>query len=186
MYKCLSCKLFHFSLSLYIYIYMYRERERERDVCVYSMCMCVCIYIYIYLFVNVETRIRNSQARISVALVVSMSRRRCPYFRVGSRVRDSGLQKRVFISPAGCTRLAYVYWHWTWGGTGAVRQGPHAAWVFISQTPVVLFENIEFDETLHPVSVRRFPSFRTQPLENLSHYLWTNDFWATQPLAKIF
>ena len=24
---------------------------------------------------------------------------------------------------------------------------------------------------LHPVSVRRFPSFRTQPLENLSHYL---------------
>ena len=25
---------------------------------------------------------------------------------------------------------------------------------------------------LHPVSVRRFPSFRTQPLKNLSHYLW--------------
>ena len=25
---------------------------------------------------------------------------------------------------------------------------------------------------MHPVSVRRFPSFRTQPLENLSHYLW--------------
>ena len=25
---------------------------------------------------------------------------------------------------------------------------------------------------LHPVSVRRFPSFRTQPLENLSRYLW--------------
>ena len=24
---------------------------------------------------------------------------------------------------------------------------------------------------LHPVSVRGFPSFRTQPLENLSHYL---------------
>ena len=24
---------------------------------------------------------------------------------------------------------------------------------------------------VHPVSVRRFPSFRTQPLENLSHYL---------------
>ena len=24
---------------------------------------------------------------------------------------------------------------------------------------------------IHPVSVRRFPSFRTQPLENLSHYL---------------
>ena len=30
--------------------------------------------------------------------------------------------------------------------------------------------------TLHPVSVRRFPSFRTQPLENLSHHLWTNGF----------
>ena len=29
---------------------------------------------------------------------------------------------------------------------------------------------------LHPVSVRRFPSFRTQPLENLSHYLWKNGF----------
>ena len=29
---------------------------------------------------------------------------------------------------------------------------------------------------IHPVSVRRFPSFRTQPLENLSHYLWTNGF----------
>ena len=25
---------------------------------------------------------------------------------------------------------------------------------------------------IHPVSVRRFPSFRTQPLESLSHYLW--------------
>ena len=24
---------------------------------------------------------------------------------------------------------------------------------------------------IHPLSVRRFPSFRTQPLENLSHYL---------------
>ena len=24
---------------------------------------------------------------------------------------------------------------------------------------------------LHPVSITRFPSFRTQPLENLSHYL---------------
>ena len=24
---------------------------------------------------------------------------------------------------------------------------------------------------LHPLSVRRFPSFRTQPLESLSHYL---------------
>ena len=29
---------------------------------------------------------------------------------------------------------------------------------------------------LHPVSVRRFPSFRTQTLENLSRYLWTNGF----------
>ena len=29
---------------------------------------------------------------------------------------------------------------------------------------------------LHPVSVTRFPSFRTQTLENLSHYLWTNGF----------
>ena len=29
---------------------------------------------------------------------------------------------------------------------------------------------------LHPVSVRRFPSFRTQPLENLSRYLWTRRF----------
>ena len=27
-------------------------------------------------------------------------------------------------------------------------------------------------DTVHPVSVTRFPSFRTQPLENLSHYLW--------------
>ena len=29
---------------------------------------------------------------------------------------------------------------------------------------------------LHPVSVRRFPSFRTQPLENFSRYLWTHGF----------
>ena len=32
----------------------------------------------------------------------------------------------------------------------------------------------------------RFPSFRTQPLENLSRYLWKRHIWATQPLAKIF
>ena len=29
---------------------------------------------------------------------------------------------------------------------------------------------------LHPVSVRRFPSFRTQPLENLSRHLWKKRF----------
>ena len=29
---------------------------------------------------------------------------------------------------------------------------------------------------IHPVSVTRFLSFRTQPLENLSHYLRTNGF----------
>ena len=29
---------------------------------------------------------------------------------------------------------------------------------------------------VHPVSVTRFPSFRTQTLENLSHYLWKNGF----------
>ena len=29
---------------------------------------------------------------------------------------------------------------------------------------------------LHPVSVRRFPSFRTQPLENLSRYQWKQRF----------
>ena len=39
---------------------------------------------------------------------------------------------------------------------------------------------------LHPVSVTRFPSFRTQTLENLSHYLWTKmGSWATQTLAKV-
>ena len=29
---------------------------------------------------------------------------------------------------------------------------------------------------IHPVSIRRFPSFRTQPLENLSHYLRKKTF----------
>ena len=31
-------------------------------------------------------------------------------------------------------------------------------------------------QILHPVSVTRFPSFRTQTLENLSHYLRTDGF----------
>ena len=39
---------------------------------------------------------------------------------------------------------------------------------------------------IHPVSVRRFPSFRTQPLESLSRYQWKRHIWATQPLAKVF
>ena len=30
--------------------------------------------------------------------------------------------------------------------------------------------------TIHPVSITRFPSFRTQTLDNLSHYLWKNRF----------
>ena len=42
------------------------------------------------------------------------------------------------------------------------------------------------ESSLHPVSVRRFPSFRTQPLENLSRCHWKRHIWATQPLAKIF
>ena len=29
---------------------------------------------------------------------------------------------------------------------------------------------VRCSERVHPVSVRRFPSFRTQPLENLSRY----------------
>ena len=33
-----------------------------------------------------------------------------------------------------------------------------------------------WNDCLHPVSVTRFPSLRTQTLENLSHYLWTNGF----------
>ena len=34
---------------------------------------------------------------------------------------------------------------------------------------------------------RRFPSFRTPPLESLSRYQWKKGhIWATQPLAKIF
>ena len=37
---------------------------------------------------------------------------------------------------------------------------------------------------LQPVSVRRFPSFRTQPLENLSHYLWTNGFLRNPALGE--
>ena len=34
---------------------------------------------------------------------------------------------------------------------------------------------------VHPVSVRRFPSFRTQPLESLSHYLWTKNRFLSNP-----
>ena len=36
--------------------------------------------------------------------------------------------------------------------------------------PAPLPEEVTKEEVVHPVSVRRFPSFRTQPLENLSRY----------------
>ena len=32
--------------------------------------------------------------------------------------------------------------------------------------------HLEISTRIHPVSITRFPSFRTQTLENLSHYLW--------------
>ena len=38
---------------------------------------------------------------------------------------------------------------------------------------------------VHPVSITRFPSFRTQTLENLSDLNEKMGSWATQTLAKI-
>ena len=35
--------------------------------------------------------------------------------------------------------------------------------------------------SVHLVSITRFPSFRTQTLENLSHYLWTKNRFLSNP-----
>ena len=40
----------------------------------------------------------------------------------------------------------------------------HLSWFFVVK------KESENNFVIHPVSLRRFPSFRTQPLENLSRY----------------
>ena len=58
----------------------------------------------------------------------------------------------------------HMYTHWKHGGEikALLKRS------FFLTKPLIL--------GLHPVSITIFPSFRTQTLDNLSHYLWKNRF----------
>ena len=52
---------------------------------------------------------------------------------------------------------------------------------------MLLYTVTNSNHWLHPVSLRRFPSFRTQPLEHITPLSMKQmGSWATQPLAEIF
>ena len=58
--------------------------------------------------------------------------------------------------------------------------------IWLSLSISLLLSSLLLLLLLHPVSVTRFPSFRTKTLENRSRYLWNKKgSWATQTLAKI-
>ena len=73
--------------------------------------------------------------------------------------------------PGGRAIYIYIYI----SGRAAGQPGSRAAGQPGSQAvrQVSLDAFVGWEPDILPVSVRRFPSFRTQPLESLSHYLWT-------------
>ena len=79
------------------------------------------------------------------------------------RNTNSSLTVIVVTSPSGPLTLSpemqNPYISQLWGGP------------LMKMTPILLHDDFR-SHVVHLVSVRRFPSFRTQPLENLSQYLW--------------
>ena len=76
----------------------------------------------------------------------------------------------IYIYIHTCIYI-YIYTHahththtHRWASTSNPGSASGSAWSHV------------YARMIHPVSVTRFLSFRTQTLENLSHYLWTNGF----------
>ena len=80
----------------------------------------------------------------------------------------------------------YIYIYIYVYTTSKQQHHTHTCYYYYVWWLVCLLLIVRLSLLLHLVSVRRFPSFRTQPLESLSRHQWKRHIWATQPLAKIF
>ena len=125
-------------------------------VCIYIY-IYVCIYIYIYIYIA-----RSWHRRYS--LCVNMSS--------GTLAGLGGSSNFVAYYPIYIYIHIYIYIYII-GELRAtqVRAYDDRAIGFLLEE-FLCFNSMPCRHTpLHPVSVRRFQSFRTEPLENLSHYL---------------
>ena len=84
------------------------------------------------------------------------------------RRRVRGGLRCIIVLAISIWRLIYLF---IWDGYIYVCKFMYVNWLTNNS-----YTCLKMALRVHPVSVRRFPSFRTQPLENLSHYLWRNGF----------
>ena len=170
----------------YIYIYIYTYTCVYINIYIYTY---VSVYVYIYIYVYVYIYIYINMYKSPNKNGSSRGPANCMAPVPSSdfmRARPKSQSFTCFSSALTCSisvlRVSFLYVFLLaitlvtvkcFSARGQVLQGPAAP-------------DAKSLAGLHPVSLRRFPSFRTQPLENLSRYQWTKHIWATQPLAKVF
>ena len=138
---------------MYIYIHMY-------------VCMYVCIYIYIYIHMYVCVYIYiYIYIHMCIYIYIQIDRYTDKPAAPGSRAARAGAGRLLPDGPEICMMCIHIY-----------------IYIYIYILHVFRVQGLGFrvlkkmriggvpmeSQELHPVSVRRFPSFRTQPLENLT------------------
>ena len=166
--------IYMYTHILYVYIYIYIiEREGHIPIYTHIYIYIYCIYIYIYIWYTYNYGAPESHPGRSRAQV-----------RAKDRTPDLTNNQQLF-EDATKDPLKYSIEHPLdkWQSFGTYHWHAKLHWTMPLNIhwnmPLKIhvdFWGVDFWCAIHPVSVRRFPSFRTQPLESLSHYIWTNIF----------
>ena len=148
-----------YSVCVYIYIYIY-----------------ICVYIYIYICIIHDYIIINSHMIITTTTTTTI----IIIIIIGIIIMMAGGTAAAAGRIGRPNLYAGLY---SWLGILSrsmfpVQEQPPGLYSWLGAFPWSLFLDLDscrqaaaIDYDIHPVSVRRFPSFRTQPLENPSHYL---------------
>ena len=130
-------------ICIHVYIYIYIYTQ----VCIYTHTRnCVCTYHYVYsscLVIDNET----AHTTTAVTLITEGAHADTHSYTHAQRCAT------YIIICTSCLHLSLSAPH--------VHSKPHN------------FQRTSIQTDIHPVSITRFPCFRTQTLENLSHYLIT-------------
>ena len=135
-------------MAIYIYIYIWQYIELYADRCAYTH---IYIYIYIYIYMHTYTPIPRTFVIIIIIIIIIT------------------ITRTVIVILLIHIMLIILI-------ISALLGGSTCLTLLVSCGLVCFMRSSQRQGSLHPVSVTRLPSFRTQTLENLSHYLWTNGF----------
>ena len=126
-------------------------------VIIYIFYIYLYIYIYIYIYINIIFIIVIISIMVIITIIILLYlysyHKSLLYYYISV---DMWIDRRRFRVWGSGSRLPR--------GHRSAAQAPHT-WHSPTTPPFRA-------KLVPPVSVRRFPSFRTQPLENLSHCLW--------------